>query len=60
VSVEIGHEDWAALTHAYGEVLGELAVYKRVLAERDAEIAGLRTQLAACADEIHKAETGGS
>ncbi len=51
--IEINHDDWTALTHAYGEVLGELAAYRRVLAERDVEITSLREQLAACADALH-------
>ena len=49
----IGQDDWTVLCHAYGEVLAELLVYRRCLAERDAEIEALRQQLTACADALH-------
>ncbi|HVQ45166.1 MAG TPA: hypothetical protein VMT30_09530 [Candidatus Saccharimonadia bacterium] len=53
MSIEIGQREWDALAARYGAVSAQLLVYEIRLAERDAEVAALRQQLVACADELH-------
>lgn len=56
---EITQADWLAMARAYGEVLCDLSVYKRVCAEQAGELAMLRQQLAQCADAVHAAPDAG-
>lgn len=55
----ITQEDWSALARIYGEVCASELVWRRIAADREAELVDLRRQLAALTDELHKPPDGG-